>query len=351
MKKVIGAIGLALVASTACAQSTVTLAGVVGGGLRWQNGTTGGSTLAFAGNDIALSAFILQGKEDLGGGTEATFYLRSTFNPGTGGVFNPAVLFSSTADVGLSTKYGQLTLGRQFSAFEDFLIQMDPSSARGSAPTVPAALLVGNFFTGDDWFNNTVKYRGQIGGFVFRTSYSFGGVAGNTQAGSNFSASAVYQAGIFSGGAGYGRTYKADPSQWAQTVEIGGTAQLGPVRFYANYLSLAVTGASATSPQRRDKIPTAGLVYMPSPAVVLTAAFYDDLASNLGNIAGASGHKTTSYAIAEYFLSKRTELYAEVDRNGFSGAYKTDPANVITFNLRPGASASTGVAIGMVTRF
>ncbi|SMG55192.1 porin [Paraburkholderia susongensis] len=351
MKKVIGAIGLALVASTACAQSTVTLAGVVGGGLRWQNGTAGGSKLAFAANDIALSAFILQGKEDLGGGTEVTFYLRNTFDPGTGGVFNPAVLFSSTATIGLSTQYGQLTFGRQFSAFEDFYIQMDPSSARGSAPTVPGAFLVGNYFTGDDWFNNTVKYRVQIGGLVFRTSYSFGGVAGNTRAGSNYSASAVYQGGIFSGGAAYGRTYNADASQWAQTAQIGGTAQLGPVRLYANYLSLAVTGASATSPQRRSKIPTVGLVYMPTPAVALTAAFYNDVASNLGNVAGASGRKATSYAIAEYFLSKRTELYAEVDRNGFSGAYKTDPANVLTFNLRPGASASTGVAAGMVTRF
>ena len=92
---------------------------------------------------------------------------------------------------------------------------------------------------------------------------------------------------------------------------------------------LKVRGFTAVSaPKRRDRIPGGGVVWVFTPTFQVTAAFYDDIAGNLGNVEGAGGHKLTSYAIAEYFLSKRTELYAEVDRNGFSGAYRYDPANI-----------------------
>jgi predicted porin len=55
--------------------------------------------------------------------------------------------------------------------------------------------------------------------------------------------------------------------------------------------------------------------------------------------------------MVEYFLSKRSELYVEFDRNGFSGAYKKDPTNVSALNLRPDGRAVTGVSIGMITQF
>ena len=86
-------------------------------------------------------------------------------------------------------------------------------------------------------------------------------------------------------------------------------------------------------------------------AFQVTAAFFDDIASDLGNVQSASGHKITSFAIAEYFLSKQTELYAEVDRNGFSGAYRYDPANITALGLNPGGHGLTGVSVGLMTRF
>lgn len=59
----------------------------------------------------------------------------------------------------------------------------------------------------------------------------------------------------------------------------------------------------------------------------------------------------TSYAMLEYFLSKRSELYVEFDRNGFSGAYKKDPTNVSALNLRPDGRTVSGVSIGVMTQF
>ena len=81
------------------------------------------------------------------------------------------------------------------------------------------------------------------------------------------------------------------------------------------------------------------------------AAINSFSAGNLGNVEGAGGHKLTSYAIAEYFLSKRTELYAEVDRNGFSGAYRYDPANIAALGLNPGGHSLIGASVGLMTRF
>jgi predicted porin len=175
-------------------------------------------------------------------------------------------------------------------------------------------------------------------------------VAGNTRAGSNYATSALYQFGTLLGGVSYQRSYSATATQWAQNFQAGGAWQVGPVRIYANYTTLTVTGM-AGAPERRDKIPDGGIVYQVTPTFQLTAAFYDDIASNLGNRPNANGHKVTYYAIAEYYLSKRTELYAQVDRNGLSGAYMTDPANIAALGMARGGNGVTGASIGVMTQF
>lgn len=342
--------------STACciahAQSSVTLFGTLGGGMRWVNGVQGGQSIGYNNNIIAGNDFGLRGKEDLGGGLKAVFALDGAFNSGTGALKSAGTLFSQAAYVGLAGGFGRVTFGRQFNASEDLGIVLDPSGGRGQSLAIePGVLYGGNFFTLDSRFNNMVKYIGAVGGWRFAASYSAGGVAGNTHAGSNLSAAAMYQYQALLGGVSYERTYSATGAQWAQTLQAGGTLQLGMARLYLSYADLAVTGSTAGSPRRRDKIPSSGVVYQVTPFLQLTAAVYDDIASNLGNVGGANGHKLTSYAVVEYFLSKRTELYAEVDRNGFTGAYMRDPTNLAAFGMRPGASATTGVSLGLMTRF
>ncbi|UEP25812.1 porin [Burkholderia ambifaria] len=352
MRKVAVAVLLGALAGAAQAQSSVTLFGRIGGGVRWVNGLTGGSQVGFNNNMLSGNDFGLHGKEDLGGGLTALFVLDGAFNSGTGALKTAGTLFSQAAYVGLSGNFGRVTFGRQFNAAEDLGIALDPLGGRGQSLAVePGVQFDGNFFTLDSRFNNTVKYLGQAGGLRFGASYSPGGVAGNTRAGTNFSAAAMYSFLNVLGGVSYAKTYSPDGTQSAQTIQGGGTLQLGRARFYASYAALAVKAAKAGAPTRRDDIPSLGVVVQATPFVQLTAAGFYDIARNLGNVSGAGGHKLTTYAAAEYFLSKRTELYVEVDRNGVTGAYMRDPATLAALGLRRGASATTGVSVGLMTRF
>ena len=334
------------------AQSSVTLFGTIGGGVRWVDGVNGGNEVGFNNNIIDGNEFGLKGMEDLGGGLKAIFMLDSSFASGTGAAKTPGLLFSQAAYVGLAGNFGRLTLGRQLNAAEDLGVILDPSGANAQSMAIAPEVVYGaNFFTLDSRFNNTIKYMDRYGGLRFGASYSPGGVAGNTRAGTNFSAAALYQFQTALGGLTYEKTYSPTAAQWAETFEAGGMLQLGPARLYLSYTTLAVTGIAVGSPNRRDKIPTGGIVYQITPSLQLTAAVYDDMANNLSNVHSADGHKLTTYAIAEYFLSKRTEVYVEWDRNGFTGAYKSDPTNLAALSLRPGASATTGVSIGLMTQF
>ncbi|MGF6634802.1 porin [Paraburkholderia sp. MM6662-R1] len=352
MKRVLGATLISLLSGVACAQSSVTLYGDVGGGLRWTNGSKGGSVVGYNNNIIAGNQFGFTGKEDLGGGLKAIFKLEGAFNSGTGAVKTSGTLFSQAAFVGLTGNFGRLTFGRQLNANEDLGILIDPAGGRGQSIAIePGVVYSANYFTLDSRFNNTVKYIGQAGGFRLAASYSPGGVAGNSRAATNFSGAALYQWGPALGGVSYQKTWNATATQWAQTFQTGGTLQLGPARLYLNYADLTVTGATPLAARRRDKIPGGGVVWLVTPAWQFTAALIEDIASNLGNVASANGHKVTTFAIAEYFLSKQTELYAEFDRNGFSGAYRYDPANITALGLNPGGHTMTGVSLGLMTRF
>ncbi|CAG9266098.1 Outer membrane porin, OmpC family [Paraburkholderia unamae] len=351
MKRMSMVILLASATNLAHAQSSVTVFGLVGGGIRWVNGTKGGATVEYS-NILAPNRFGLTGSEDIGDGVKIIFRLENGFNSSNGSLATSNVLWSRAAYVGMDGTYGRLTMGRQFSSLDDLAIHLDPSEIGGADPAiVPDALLGVNYFTLDSRFNNSVKYTNGIGGAKLSASYSFGGVAGSQRAGSNYSVTASYGTGPIQAGIGYQRTYNADASQVAQNYYAGGSWQIGPVRAYLSYLALTVSGSAKNPSQRRDDVPQGGIVWQITPAIVVTAAYYDDIASNLDNVEGASGHKQTAYIIGEYFLSKRTELYVEADRNHFSGAYKADPTNLAVLKLNPGSSGITGVSMGMQTKF
>ncbi|KVO31631.1 porin [Burkholderia ubonensis] len=353
MKRIIVVSALACLAADAVAQSSVTLFGYVGGGVRWTDGVKGGSQVGFDNNAISGNIFGLKGAEDLGGGLQAIFMLQSGFLTGTGALAkSPGLLFSQVSYVGLSGTFGRVTFGRQLNAAEDIGIAFDPNYAQGlTLATNPGAVWAGNFFTLDSRFNNTMKYVGTFGGATVRGSYSPGGTAGNQRAGSNVAVGASYRFRTLSLGVAYQTTWNADASQWARTVMGGASWQIGPGRVYLSYSDLAVSAANAAAPERRDRIPAVGIVYQFTPFLQFSGATYYDFGQNLKNAAGTDGRKLTSYAMLQYFLSKRTSLYAEFDRNGFSGAYKRDPTNVAGLSLRPDGRTVTGVSVGMITQF
>ncbi|AOK29734.1 MULTISPECIES: porin [Burkholderia] len=352
MKRIFVVSALACLSANVVAQSSVTLFGYLGGGARWVDGTKGGNQLGFDNNVISGNIFGLKGAEDLGGGMQAIFMLQSGFLTGTGSLSKASILFSQMSYVGLSGAFGRVTFGRQLNAAEDVGISLDPNSAQGIIlATMPGVVWGGNFFTNDSRFNNTAKYVGGFGGLTLRGSYSPGGVTGNQRAGSNVAVGTSYRFRTLLLGVAYQTTWNANASQWARTIMGGASWQIGPARLYVNYSDLAVSAAAAGAAQRHDRIPGIGAVYQITPYLQFTGATYYDFASNLKNVGGADGRKLTSYAMLEYFLSKRTRLYAEFDRNGFSGAYKKDPTNVSALALRPDGRTVTGVSLGMITQF
>jgi predicted porin len=336
----------------ACAQSSVTLYGYLGGGVRWTNGLKGGSAVAFNNNILAGNRFGISGEEDLGGGIKAIFKLENAFNSGTGALKNTGVLFSQAAYVGFNGDYGRLTFGRQVSANEYFSILIDPLNGQGQTLAVsPTALYYFNYFTYDTRFSNTISYLGRAGGLRYGASYSPGGVAGNTRAGTNVSAMALYQWSGGLAGFGYEKQWNAAATQWAETFQGGGSLVFGSARVFLSYADLNVSASTAGAPNRHDQMPGVGIVYLPAPTIQLTAALYYDRATHMANAKQGDGHKLTTYAVAEYYLSKRTEIYAEADFNGLSGAYRSDALNIAALGIRSGTYSTTGVSLGLMSRF
>ncbi|MDF6681443.1 porin, partial [Escherichia coli] len=115
---------LGLFATTAFAQSSVTLYGVADAGIEYlsnvPSASPGGSNqVRMTSGNMSTSRWGLRGVEDLGGGLKAIFELESGISFDTGAQNNSTRLFDRSAFVGLGSKYGQLTLGRQTTPMYD----------------------------------------------------------------------------------------------------------------------------------------------------------------------------------------------------------------------------------------
>ncbi|GEM_PF-46660 len=135
-------------ASVAHAESSVTLYGVVDGGVGYsQTKTTldgdfyalnGAYVGSFSGTAKTSKAGVtsgnqsgnrwgLKGVEDLGNGTSAIFQLESGFSIGDGQSAQGGRLFGRKAILGLTSEsWGTLTAGRQYNVGDDFLASIDP---------------------------------------------------------------------------------------------------------------------------------------------------------------------------------------------------------------------------------
>ncbi|WP_211607591.1 porin [Paraburkholderia nemoris] len=356
IRKGLLSLGMVLTAAagmnSAWGQSSATLYGSLVSGLRWSNGQNGGMVFGYDRGTYGVSNWGLRGSEDLGDGYRAYFNLRSGFNSGTG-AGNQFAFFNTDAEVGVNGPLGSLRLGRQYNVSELIVASMDPVQGATNYVTIDPlfAFVVNTYNSWDSRFNNVVMYSNQVGGLLFGASYALGGVAGNTRANSNYSAGALYQRGVWQAALTYERTYNSTATRWQEAYFGAVSAQIGPTRAILGYLDYTQTGVSVNAMRRRDQVPYASVIWQVTPSVVLSSAFYYDMGRNLQNVANTDGHKMTAFLMAEYYLSKRTELYAEVDRNSLSGAYRSDPLNVASFSLPRGGSGVTGATIGLITRF
>ncbi|RJG09399.1 porin, partial [Massilia cavernae] len=112
-KELIAAAILAGCAGGAFAQSSVSIYGIADAGFVRESGGTAGTVNKLTSGAAAASRIGFRGTEDLGNGVSALFTLETGFRLDTGEVDSAGTIFNRQAFVGLKSKAGTLTLGRQ----------------------------------------------------------------------------------------------------------------------------------------------------------------------------------------------------------------------------------------------
>lgn len=155
----------------AFAQSSVTIYGVVDTGIEYLNNVGGakdGLARIPTTTGTVPSRWGIRGSEELGGGLRSVFVLESGFAPDTGVSNQGGRLFGRQALVGLSSAWGQVSFGRQYTMFFWGTLDTDTLGANiygsGSLDSyIPNART-----------DNAISYKGKFGGFTLGATYSFG---------------------------------------------------------------------------------------------------------------------------------------------------------------------------------
>ncbi|RWA51872.1 hypothetical protein AU476_20115 [Cupriavidus sp. UYMSc13B] len=195
MKYKIGLLAATTLAmGNACAQSSVTLYGVIDAALRY---TTNQPTANGPRSQVVLSegAFNggrwgLRGAEDLGSGRKAIFTLESGFGYDTGKSGQQGQLFGRQAWIGMSDEtLGTLKFGRQLGVTYSFIAEVDPIFTGGFTEILWEDLLTGLRF------DNTVSYSKNWDKLSVNAQYSLGEQAGNSARGRTLQLSTLYRNG------------------------------------------------------------------------------------------------------------------------------------------------------------
>ncbi|QGZ64812.1 porin [Paraburkholderia acidisoli] len=314
MKRVVGALALGTLACAAHAQSSVTLYGIIDGGVRYTNNGHGAVATTSTNGWLSSSRFGFIGHENLGGGWKANFVLEAGFNESTGAFDNTTgILFNRQSYVGLSGPYGQFTMGRQYNIPHDLMFVLDTFNLQYPSIVPISPALVGIHY------NNDVKYKGDFGPVRVSAENSFGGVAGNFNDASARSVGLQYKtAWVILGGfythrsVASGTVYLPDDF-WA----VGAKFTAGGLKLSAGLMNENEGGNAKTAPVRTENW-FGGVTYDINAAVRVGGAFYET------NLPNTSGRRDLGILSVTYSLSKRTMLFAETDYTRYHGSYITN---------------------------
>ncbi|WP_109481456.1 porin [Paraburkholderia sp. C35] len=391
MKKIVlsSAAGALVVAATssAYAQSSVTLYGIVDEAVRYQTnaGPGGKDQVAMTSGPETHSRWGLKGSEDLGGGWAAVFHLENGFEAFDGQLHVPDTLFSRQAYVGLSNEtWGALTFGRQYAPAYDTLGDIfDP-------------LTVGNYWQ-NSWpyngigsyleINNAVKYKGTFYNLAIDAAYGFSNQAGALGIGSIYAVELTYTLGPGMLNAGYQQVSVPTSALGSATGTSVGSAINGAkntflhvsgayqvtqeIRLLAGWLhaqdqtgltdsNMQQSGAPklpGASPNRIDDTYYVGANWKVMPPLLLTFAYYYGHARNAERLDGSLGVGVNQSAtvLAEYSFSKQSEVYAITDWARGTGAFSADYPGGATSEGVPtntvGRTNNLGVAVGLRKMF
>lgn len=330
---------LALAAGAACAQSSVTLYGVIDTGVeRVTNVGAGGNSLTrMPGQTGGMlpSRWGVRGTEDLGNGLKANFVLESGFSPdkGTNNTNQGGRLFGRSAWVGLSGNWGALSFGRQYTMYFWSLLDADPMG--------PAVYGLGSLDSGIPGArsDNSIAYKGTWAGFTAGATYSLGRdaagaaatpttcvgeVAGDYKACKEFSVLAKYDAAIWGVALAYdeqrggpGGATGLTTSALTDTRRVAnGYVKFGPAKLSAGLIKRNNEGVVTTGLTPRTDLWFVEADWAVTPAVTITPLW-----ARLKYKDSTDGSKSTLYSVrASYAFSKRTAAYITAGRMSNKGS-------------------------------
>lgn len=314
---------LSTVAGIACAQSAVTVYGLLDMAVVQEGGGVNGATTKVTSGVGAGSRLGFKGSEDLGGGLSAIFLLESGFQGDTGEMGQGGLLFGRQAYVGLQGKFGTVMVGRQYTPEYMTVVMGDPFGSGYVGDTKNMIATTGNSFSRMD---NTVKYVSpKFSNVIVELAAAAGEVSGDSASGRQLGGAVEYADGPLWVRLGYhnrnNNTALVKTTENAKNTVLAAVYDFGVVKLHGIYsrnkgLNSAVwrnnanpfgyASAPVASTDSRDMLVG---VTVPFGAHALMASYIrkDDR--------GVRNQDASQVAVGyRYSLSKRTELYAAYAR-------------------------------------
>jgi predicted porin len=349
MKKAVLAATLALIggaaASSAMAQSQVTIYGVVDSGLVYTTNTNaaGDSMVKMPGLTGSVPSRLgFRGTEDLGGGLQAIFVLEGGLSLDTGTMGQGNRLFGRQANVGLKGGFGTLTLGRQ--------VNMTFLSALKSDVMGPNLFSMSSIdlYIPNARSDNAIGYLGNFSAFTVGATYSLGRdasaaggpsatncageVAGNSKACRQVTALLGYDNkawgvttsyDIMYGNVGAAGGLTTSESRDRRTT-LNGYAMVGATKIGAGVMARKKTAATPANDLKTD-------LYYIGASYPLTPALQLDGQVARHDVDGSANDSTLSVLRLTYSLSKRTAVYSSLGhmKNGGSAAIALDVGGTV----------------------
>lgn len=316
---------LSILSSVAHAQSSVTLYGSIDEGFQYTSNVGGHSLYALSsGVQQQGNRWGLKGQEDLGDGLSAIFLLENGFNLNNGSSLPDGQIFGRQAYVGLaSDKAGTITFGRQYDSVVDYV---SPLTATGSWGGALFEHFSDNDNTAESFrIDNSVKYTSaNYSGLQFGGLYGFSNQAGAFADNRAWSVGAKYESGPLAVGAAY---MNIDDASASTSGAVSGSPYLSAQQRVAGAGANYTIGAA-----------TLGLVYshteiVDRPTIPVSTLKFDNVEINakvdlttqwfiaamygytnaLNSFAPhpSSTHQNQFGLMADYRLSKRTDLYVQ----------------------------------------
>jgi predicted porin len=384
MKKTLVVVATSMAFSAAAhAQSSVTLYGLIDVGIAYTNNAAGQKQWLMSSGNIQGSRWGLRGTEDLGGGLKALFVLENGFSVANGRLGQGGDEFGRQAYVGLSSaSIGTVTFGRQYDSIADFTGVFEVADQW--SPFYGAHPGDLDNMNNTNRVNNTIKFKSlTYSGFSFGGMYSLGGVAGQFNRNQVWSAGAGYAQGPLSLGIAYVNVKDPNFSYFGNNASSSTTASnMTASRVYSGYASAktqeiwtagaayafggATVGATYSNTQFKDIGTLAGL---PATGAGGDAKFHNAEVNfkyqfTPALLAGVAYDYTKGYGVnhakyhqgvigLDYFLSKRTDVYADAVYQHASGTDSTGGAAVANINFLTASSTSNQVMaiVGMRHKF